>query len=392
MFFNLLFYILFLFFSLGQLGRISFFAQQINIYLYEGCVLLALLVLLGKYRLKPVRNSLKKFPVIYIFFFFLLVSFLLGLTIYSPLENFIGILYFFRLALYFLYFFYLSYHLTKYPDFEKKLRKIFIFFVVLTLIISFMQYLFYPNLRNLIYAGWDPHLYRLFGTFFDTSISGAIYGLIFLTLFLKGNTFSKNKWFLFCLETFYLIFVVLSFSRSLYLAFIICIVLHAVVQRWYKRLLIIFVSFVILLAIVPKPFGEGVNLRRTFSIQSRISDYQNALKIWSKSPIFGIGYNRIRYAKVKLNIIEAVGSDMTHSGASFHSSFLIILVSAGVIDLIVFILVLAKLASLSEFARFLLLFLSLLSLSDNIILHPFILFLFFTLLSLSSLSPSRRSE
>ena len=392
MFFNHLFYLLFLLFSLGQLGRISFFAQQINIYLYEGCFLLALVVLLGKYGLKPVRVAYKKFQVVYIFFFYLFISFLFSLAKYRPWENYVAALYFFRLLLYFLYFFYLSYHLIKYPDFEKKLRKIFIFFVVLTLIISFMQYLFYPNLRNLIYAGWDPHLYRLFGTFFDTSISGAIYGLIFLTLFLKGNTFSKNKWFLFCLETFYLIFVVLSFSRSLYLAFIICIVLHAVVQRWYKRLLIIFVSFVILLAIVPKPFGEGVNLRRTFSIQSRISDYQNALKIWSKSPIFGIGYNRIRYAKVKLNIIEAVGSDMTHSGASFHSSFLIILVSAGVIDLIVFILVLAKLASLSEFARFLLLFLSLLSLSDNIILHPFILFLFFTLLSLSSLSPSRRSE
>ena len=392
MFFNHLFYLLFLLFSLGQLGRISFFAQQINIYLYEGCFLLALVVLLGKYGLKPVRVAYKKFQVVYIFFFYLFISFLFSLAKYRPWENYVAALYFFRLLLYFLYFFYLSYHLIKYPDFEKKLRKIFIFFVVLTLIISFMQYIFYPNLRNLIYAGWDPHLYRLFGTFFDTSISGAIYGLIFLTLFLKGNTFSKNKWFLFCLETFYLIFVVLSFSRSLYLAFIICIVLHAVVQRWYKRLLIIFVSFVILLAIVPKPFGEGVNLRRTFSIQSRISDYQNALKIWSKSPIFGIGYNRIRYAKVKLNIIEAVGWDMMHSGASFHSSFLIILVSAGVIDLIVFILVLAKLASLSEFARFLLLFLSLLSLSDNIILHPFILFLFFTLLSLSSLSPSRRSE
>src|SRR3989344_3617267 len=120
MFFNHLFYLLFLLFSLGQLGRISFFAQQINIYLYEGCFLLALVVLLGKYGLKPVRVAYKKFQVVYIFFFYLFISFLFSLTKYKPWENFVAALYFFRLVLYFLYFFYLSYHLTKYPDFEKK--------------------------------------------------------------------------------------------------------------------------------------------------------------------------------------------------------------------------------------------------------------------------------
>ena len=387
-----IFYFTFFLFSIGQLGRISFFDQQINIYLYDLFVFSILLVLLQKYALRPVIDSFKKFSLVYIFFFFILVSFLLGLAKFKLLENFIGALYFIRLVLYFLYFFYLSYHNKKYPDFEKTFIKVFIIFVVLTLITSVLQYLFYPNLRNLIYAGWDPHLYRLFGTYFDTSVAGAIYGLIFLTLFLRGNAFIKNKWLLFCLLTFYLIFIVLTFSRSLYLAFIICIILHAVVQRWYKRLLIILVSFVILIVIVPKPFGEGVNLRRMYSVQSRISDYQNALKIWSKSPIFGIGYNRIRYTKVKMNIIEEVGLDSTHSGASFHSSFLIILVSAGVIGLVLFILVLAKLASLSEFARLLVIFLCLLSLSDNIILHPFIIFLFFSLFSLSAIIPSRRLQ
>ena len=135
-------------------------------------------------------------------------------------------------------------------------------------------------------------------------------------------------------------------------------------------------------------FGE--NLELIFSVRSRLTDYQNGLKIWSKQPILGIGYNRIRYAKRQLNIISEVESDITHSGASFHSSFLVILVSGGVIGLILFSGVLVKLAGGGEFAKYATIFLSLLSISDNIVLHPFILFLLFTLLPLTLVNPSRK--
>ena len=84
-----------------------------------------------------------------------------------------------------------------------------------------------------------------------------------------------------------------------------------------------------------------------------------------------------------MNLIEETGSDLTHSGASFHSSFLIILVTSGLIGLTLFILVLIRLAGINEISRFAVLFLSLFSLSDNILLHPFVLFLFFSLIVLS---------
>ena len=387
-----LFYLTFFLFSFGQLGRISFSGQQVNIYLYEISQLLILAVLFIKYGFKPSKEFYKKFKVIYYFFGFLLTSFLVSINSFKPFENFVGFLYFFRLILYWTYWIYLTYWTDKNNSNKKILINSVLIFVFLTLLSSIIQYFFYPELRNLIYAGWDPHLYRLFGTFFDTSVSGAIYGLVFLRFFLEGKHIMKNKFVFLSLLLILLIFNFLTYSRSLYLALLICIILHAVVQRWYKGLFIISVLFLLFLVVSPERLGEGVNLTRIFSIESRMEDYRNAVKMWKKQPILGIGYNRIRYEKIKMNIIEEVNSDITHSGASFHSSFLIILVSSGIIGLTLFVLVLFKIAGINEFSSYAVIFLSLMSLSDNILLHPFVMFLFFSLVSLFNFNGFRRNS
>ena len=236
---NSVFYLTFLLFSLGQLGRVSFFGQQLNVYLYEILVVLGILALFVKYDLKPLKESFKKFRIVYIFFFFLLLSYLLGLKDYKPLENFIGLMYSLRLILYFFYFFYLEYHFKHHLKFERTLVKALAVFVVLTLITSVVQYFSYPDLRNLLYAGWDPHLYRLFGTFLDTSVAGAVYGLIFLILYLKGEDLIKNKSILISLLAIFFIFIVLTYSRSSYIALMIITILISIGRKWYKKLFIL---------------------------------------------------------------------------------------------------------------------------------------------------------
>ncbi len=385
-----LFYLTFFLFSFGQLGRISFFDQQINIYLYEGLVLLVGLVLLLRYGLQPIKDSLKKFWLVHLFLLFLFLSFLFGARNFKHFENFVGLLYLLRLLLYFGYFFYLWHLVKRQPQFGKIVMKGLLIFIVLTAISSILQYFLYPDLRNLLYAGWDPHLYRAFGTFFDTSTAGGLYGLIFLFLFLTGNYLIKNKFSLIFLTAIFLIFIILTFSRSLYITFLIICVWYAVVKRWYKGFLIFIGLYLLLLIIVPKPFGEGVNLVRMFSVKSRIEDYRSAIKIWSKKPILGIGYNRIRYAKPQMNISEELGYDVTHSGASFHSSLLTVLVAGGIVGLGLFLGVLYQLLQLNRIAGYYLVFLVLLSLTDNILLHPFILFLFLSLTSVSLVIPSRK--
>ena len=63
---TILFYITAFLFSLGQLGRISFFDQQVNFYLYEVTLTLSLLILFVKYRFLPVKEAWKKFRPVFL--------------------------------------------------------------------------------------------------------------------------------------------------------------------------------------------------------------------------------------------------------------------------------------------------------------------------------------
>ena len=171
----ILFYLTALLFSLGQLGRVSFFNQQVNFYLYEVALTFNLFILFWKYRFEPIKEAWKKFKPLFFFLIILLISLLIDWTKYSLFENTVASLYFFRLVLYFSYFFYFKYYL---PTIKKGIFLI----AVLTIISTVIQYFLYPDLRNLFYQGWDPHLYRTFGVFFDTSVAAAIFGIFFLTI------------------------------------------------------------------------------------------------------------------------------------------------------------------------------------------------------------------
>jgi O-antigen ligase len=230
----------------------------------------------------------------------------------------------------------------------------------LTIVSTLIQYFLYPDLRNLIYQGWDPHLYRTFGVFFDTSISAAVFGIFFLTL---------NQPII---KIIYLLLVALSFSRSIYLGLLLTLFYSFIKQKRLKNIFLFLLIFVSLIFIIPKPSGEGVNLSRLYSIESRIADYREGIELWKNKPFFGYGYNRIRYIK---------NSQSIHSGATFSSSFLTILVSSGLFGLISFVWTLWSLSKSNKMAPILLIFLSIISLFDNVLLHPFILFLLFISLS-----------
>lgn len=369
MFLNLLTYSTFILFSLGQLGRISFLGQEINGYLYEIPLFILLVYLFIKHLFKPIVQSFNRLYIFYSFLFFALITFILDLKLFSLQQNFIAFLYQLRLLFYFLFLVYYLYDKRK--NAFKSLHIPLLVVISLVVVSSIIQHLFYPDLRNLLYSGWDPHLYRMFGTFFDTSVAGSIYGLIFFLILTKKDLI-KNKYLKIITLSLFFIFIFLTYSRILYAAVILTSILIVLKNKQFKYLLLLPVFLLILITLTPRQFGEGVNLARTFSIKSRIGDYQTAIKLWQKKPIIGYGYNRIRYVKDLLDM-------SSHSGASFHSSFMIILVTTGVIGLILFIFSLIQLVRTSGgFIYFF--FLSIVSLADNILLHPMILFLFLILL------------
>jgi len=350
---NIIFYITAFLFSLGQLGRISFFNQQINFYLYEVALIINVFFLFLKYRLEPIKVAWNKFKPIFFFLGVLFFSLLISLSKYNFFENIVASLYLFRLILYFLYFIYLKHC-------SLNVKKVVYLIAVITIFSTLIQYFLYPDLRNLIYQGWDPHLYRTFGVFFDTSISAAIFGVFFLTI---------NQPII---KIIYLLLIALSFSRSIYIGFSLTLFYIFIRQKKFLKVVLFSLFFITLIFFIPKPSGEGVNLKRIYSIVSRAEDYKQGINLWKDKPIFGYGYNRIRYIK---------NSQSIHSGATFSSSFLTILVSSGLFGLISFVWLLWSLSKSNKTAPILLIFLCIISLFDNILLHPFILFLFFVSLT-----------
>lgn len=357
---TILFYITAFLFSLGQLGRISFFDQQVNFYLYEITLGSSLIFLISKHKSKPITDAWKNFRAIFIFLLVLLISLIPEWLKYNFFENAVAFLYFFRLLVYFSYFIYLRYHVKKDWQSSKTIKKGILAVAVLTVISTFIQYFLYPDLRNLFYQGWDPHLYRTFGVFFDTSISATIFGILFLTI---------NQP---VIKIIYLILIALSFSRAIYLGLSLTLIYIFIQKKQFKKILLFLLFFIVLIFIIPKPAGEGVNLKRLYSITSRGQDYLQGINLWKNKPVLGYGYNRVRYVK---------NSKSLHSSTSFSSSFLTILVSSGVLGLLGFLGVLGRLGKINKTSQYLIIFLSIISLFDNIILHPFILFLLFTSLS-----------
>ncbi len=373
-------YLIFFLFSLGQIGRISFFGQQVNIYLYELLLSISLLPLILKYKLESLKQAFKMHKEIFVFFVVLLFSYLIELSFFTANQNAVAFLYLLRLALYFFAFIYIGWIVKRKPNFSKKILQGLLFFIILTPIFSLAQYFLYPDLRNLFYLGWDPHLSRAFGLYLDTSVAAAIYGIALLFLLVNFSKIKLSTYSKLMLILVYSIMGMLTYSRGFYVAMLLTLTVYLVSRKKYFYILLLTVIFFLSLMILPKKFGEGVNLLRTFSVDSRFQDDKVAISIWQRKPLLGIGYNRIRYEKERLGLLEKENEDVTHSGASFPSSFLIVLVTSGIVGLLAFIFALLKLAKNSELAKLLIIFTAVFSLTDNILLHPFVLFLLFTLL------------
>lgn len=358
---GLIIYLIFIFLSFGQLGRISFFEQVINIYLYEMIMGIGLIVLFFLSGFKRLLIELYKKKAILFFLGVLLISLINNFWNFSLKENFIGFLYWFRLFFYFIFFIALS--IQKNTRIILAIKRGFYFFIYLTIFFSFIQYFLYPDLRNLYYLGWDPHQYRVFGSFFDTTISGIIFMILFF-YFLNERKYKQsiiNRLILFLL----FILLILTYSRITYLS-IIC----GLIFYFYNRR-IIFIIFFLFFSIIllPRFPGESTNLARYFTIEARINNYREGIEYWLKRPFLGWGYNRIRFLRSVDNI--------NHAGANFSSSFLTIAVSSGVVGLFAFIkLLYIFFSSNDRLVKTITFAVGFASLLDNVFLVNFVLFLF----------------
>lgn len=364
--------------SLGQLQRVSFINQQVNFYVYELLMVLFILFLAihtlikNKFSIRKIveiklefyKKNINLINAIGYFLLALSVSLLFTYSSFKSNENLVAAMYLGRMILYFVFFLFLIF----YVDSEKKvtsiIKKSLSTFFILTFVFSIIQYFYYPDLRNLYYQGWDPHLNRLFGLYFDISILGLIFILAFFWFF-------KNKIF----QAMAILAIFFTYSRITYIAFLTSIFFYFYNKIDWKKIVLLVFLFLGFLFFLPRSSGVGVRLERTFSIQSRVDDVMSGLGIFIKKPLLGVGYNHIRYVKK---------ADSLHSGASYSSSYITILVSSGIIGLFFLLnLLVAIYRKLNDEGKYLVVPILISSLFDNVLFTGFILLLFLTIVSIN---------
>ena len=214
---------------------------------------------------------------------------------------------------------------------------------IVLLVFGFVQYLFYSDLRNLYYLGWDEHMYRLFATFLDPNFAGAFFvlfftfvsGLFFYSLQNK-KTFLKNfTIFIMCMA---LISIYLTFSRSaLTMLFISSFVFLVLIKKLKLMFVLIAVSLVFFVISSKNFHIENVNPFRFASIEARLDSAKIAINIIRKNSILGVGFNSYRYAQIRYGFRDKENAIKSYADASSDNSFLFVLATTGVVGLLAYL-------------------------------------------------------
>jgi len=362
-----LIYLIFFSLSLGQFGRLSFLNQLVNVNLHDILIFLFILSVTLRYRMRLlqfIKKDKHTLLVITAFSF----SLVIGSWNFNVFQNLIGFLYLSRLVMYLIFFLCLNFWKKQEREIDRILMSGFYFFVVMIILFGLGQYLLYPNLRNLYYLGWDPHQFRIFATFFDTTTAGVIFAMTVTYLLAK-----PGKHVVKAVAAVSFILMLLTYSRVTFISFIISSIHFLKTRISLKYMSLLFTIFVGLLVLLPRPFGEGVKLERLFTVYSRTEDINQGLQLFSKSPLLGVGYNRIGFFKDKND-----GKFPSHATFGFSSSYIIILASAGIVGFIAFLLWLVNLFRKgSSVSKTILILILVASLFDNVILNSFVMTLFF---------------
>lgn len=269
--------------SLGQLQRIQL-TNNIAFYLHDlaivGFLLKELLSAIVQ-RKKIIENwkKIKIFQKKILLFFLLAVATSWILAFIEGRFDFRAILYSARLISYAAFVFLLQKQLKD----KSWLWRLVSFNI---LVLGFIQYLFLPDLRFMIYEGYDDHFYRLVSTILDPAFTGLLF-----VFNLNYYLWKKNKnWALIAL---FATGLLLTYSRSSYLAFLFSslFIFFSNQKSTKKAVLLVLFCFFVSLPFLPKQSGgDGVDLLRTTSTQARISNDQEILQSISGTQwLFGRG-------------------------------------------------------------------------------------------------------
>lgn len=206
-------------------------------------------------------------------------------------------------------------------------------------LIGILQFFLFSDLTFLTKYGWDPHQSRVVSTLLDPNYTG--YLLVCFSLFSLSGYFFTGKIRYIALFMFFSISLVLTFSRSSYIAFLIGILTVGILK---SPKLIIYASLASLLVFlsVPKARQRIIGaLAVDETSQARIVSWQKAIVIIKSSPVLGVGFNNYRFAQQRLGLLDSEEGLAIHSSGGTDSSLLFVAATTGIVGLTSYIFLLA---------------------------------------------------
>ncbi len=318
----------------GQLTRVELGVPPISFYIHD--FILAGLILSSFIYFFSFKKKIvfpKSAILILIFVLIAVISQLSSARFFTSSQILVGSLFLVRFfAFFLLYLIFVNLVEVK----QLKLwSNLLIFVGVILAILGFFQLIFFYDLSFLQAAGFDPHIGRLVSTFLDPNFFGGFQVLI-LNLTLAQIFETKDKKLLIAVILLFFS-IVLTFSRSSYLALFVSILLFGILKS--KSLaIIVFGAFFLLTPAIPRIF-ERVIGAVTFDVtaSARITSWSLAFEIFLTSPLIGVGFNNLRFAKANLGIFQLVEGLGGHSGAGVDSSFLLVLATTGIFGILAFL-------------------------------------------------------
>jgi O-antigen ligase len=202
----------------------------------------------------------------------------------------------------------------------------------LVAIAGFIQLQIQPDFGSFEELGWDPHKGRLLSTWFDPNFVGGLFAfmLAIITSFMISKTTKpKKKIKLTVIGLIILYALLLTFSRSAYLAFLAGV---GVIGLFKSRQLIIglIIASILLVSVSARAQERVVNLYHTAqslvgigaelpdaTARLRLDSWRGARTIIEDKPLLGIGFNTYAYAQNRYGFLDdlkkhsATGSDST---------------------------------------------------------------------------------
>jgi len=271
-----------------------------------------------------------------IFLSLALLSFLVGLSTLIQVHSFDlkSILLSFSYLLRFAAYAVLYFMAKDFLDGSEKNRNFLVNLIFITSILvsigGFIQLIVVPDFTSFAhYYGWDPHIDRLLGTFFDPNFIGTYLAFIMALGFgLFPATTKRQKVLIALAVLFCAVALLLTFSRTGYLAFLFAFIMIGILRS--PKILIVGMT-IIILAFINSPravqrITDGLSVDETGL--KRIYSWDKGIRLVANFPILGIGYNNLAPVQDFYALVDEFD---VNNRAGLENSFLTILVTTGIL-------------------------------------------------------------